>query len=330
MSLLTPAATVRADELVLRNGDRLTGRIVNKSGETLTLQSDHAGKLTIRWKSVTSIVTDASVELILIGDRRIRSRLGAGAGESGKDRVELDDASGGVRLDQILFINPTPEQSGIGTVSSGHAGVSAASTSGNTSGTRTYGDADYTVRAKQYRWSLSGKANRVTDSGQETASNWLAGGNYDRFITDDRFLYLRASAERDRFKDVDLRTALGSGYGVQLIEDDRTDAALRGGLDYVVVDRFANPNERYPALGWGFKASHKLSGAPSAVFHEHDGFWNLRETGHITIRSRTGLRVPLMSNLTATLQVNVDWDREPAEGRNPADATALLGLGYTF
>jgi len=328
MSFSPLAAVAVADEVVLQNGDRLTGSIVHKSGETLTLESDYAGKLTIPWKSVVSIATDTPVELILSDDRRFRFRFGAAAPESAF--VEAYEAAGSVRLEEIAFINPTPVESGIGTVSSGHAGVSAATTSGNTSGTRTYGDADYTVRGKQYRWSLSGKANRVTDSGQKTASNWLAGGDYDRFISEDRFLYLRASAERDRFKDVELRSALGGGYGVQLIEDERTKASLRGGLDYVVVDRIANPNERYPALGWGVKASHKFNGAGSEVFHEHDGFWNLRDREHVTIRSRTGLRVPLVSNLTATLQVNFDWDRKPADDLKPADTTVVLGLGYTF
>jgi putative salt-induced outer membrane protein YdiY len=331
MSVLILTAVARADEVVLQNGDRLTGRIVHKSGETLTLESDYGGKITIRWKSVASLSTDAPVELILNDERRIRARLGAAPStEGGEGRAESDDAAGGVRLDRITFINPTPVESGIGTVSSGHAGVSSATTSGNTSGTRTYGDADYTVRGKRYRWSVSGKANRVTDSGEQTASSWLAGGDYDRFISDDRFLYLRASAERDRFKDVELRSALGGGYGLQLIEDERTKVSLRGGLDYVVVDRVVSPNERYPALGWGVKASHKFNGAGSEVFHEHDGFWNLRERGHVTIRSRTGLRMPLVGNLTATLQVNFDWDREPADDLKPADTTVVLGLGYTF
>lgn len=326
MCFSTVAAVAPADEVVLQNGDRLTGRIVHKSGETLTLENDYAGKLTIQWQSIVSITTNEPVELILSGGRRVRFRFGAAAPES----ESVEQAVGGVRLDEIAFINPTPVESGIGTVSGGHASVSAAKTTGNSSGTRVYGDVDYTVRGKQYRWGVSGKANRVTDSGQETASNWLAGANYDRFVAEDRFVYLRASFERDRFKDVDLRTAVGGGYGLQLIEDERTNVSLRGGLDYVVVDRTASPNERYPALGWGVKANHKLGGEGSEVFHEDEGFWNLRETGHVTVRSRTGLRMPLVNSLAATLQVNFDWEREPAEGRKPADVTVLLGLGYTF
>jgi hypothetical protein len=42
------------------------------------------------------------------------------------------------------------------------------------------------------------------------------------------------------------------------------------------------------------------------------------------------LRVSLVSNLTATMQVNFDWERSPADDRKPADTTVVLGLGYTF
>jgi putative salt-induced outer membrane protein YdiY len=322
--VLANSYPVHADEVVLRNGDRLTGLVVHKARDTLTLRSAYAGNLAIPWSSVTAISTEAPVELILTDDRRTSTRLGAGKPGGSAEPGES------VRLDEIVFINPTPDESGTSTVTSGHATLSAATTSGNSSGTRTYADADYSVRGKRYRWSFSGKANRVTDSGQETASNWLTSGDFDRFVAADRFLYARASAEHDPFKDIDLRTAVGGGYGYQFVENQKTKVSLRGGLDYVVVDRATSPNERYPALGWGFKSSHQFDGSGSEAFHEHDGYWNFRNGGDITIRSRTGLRVPLLDGLTATAQVNVEWDRTPAEGRKSTDTTSVLGLGYTF
>ncbi len=40
--------------------------------------------------------------------------------------------------------------------------------------------------------------------------------------------------------------------------------------------------------------------------------------------------MPLVEHLSATLQVNLDWDRQPAPGRRPTDATLLVGLDYTL
>jgi hypothetical protein len=64
------------------------------------------------------------------------------------------------------------------------------------------------------------------------------------------------------------------------------------------------------------------------LFHDHDGFWNLDDREDLTVRSRTGLRVPLLDKLSATAQLNLDWDREPAPGRKSTDATLLFGASY--
>jgi hypothetical protein len=41
-------------------------------------------------------------------------------------------------------------------------------------------------------------------------------------------------------------------------------------------------------------------------------------------------RVPLRKSLNATAQYNVDWDSSPAAGRERADKTLLLTLGYSW
>ena len=45
-------------------------------------------------------------------------------------------------------------------------------------------------------------------------------------------------------------------------------------------------------------------------------------------RTRTGLRFPLADGLDASAQVNIDWDNEPAPGRESTDVATILGLGY--
>ena len=48
----------------------------------------------------------------------------------------------------------------------------------------------------------------------------------------------------------------------------------------------------------------------------------------MTLRSRSGLRVPIADGLNASLQLNADWERTPAPGRKSTDTTMLLGLSY--
>src|SRR5690349_16034595 len=52
-SLLLIACSARADQVVLKNGDRLTGKIVSGDGKTLLLKSEFAGDVTIQWDAIT-------------------------------------------------------------------------------------------------------------------------------------------------------------------------------------------------------------------------------------------------------------------------------------
>jgi len=326
--LFSVHSPARADEIVLSNGDRLSGHVVHKSKDILTLATDYAGEVKIQWRNVVSLKTEKPVDVLLVhGDDLEHTRLGIG----NKNRqVELEHTNRVADLEEIAYINPLPEESGKGVSYRGRANVSAADTSGNSTSRRLYGEAEYTARAKKYRYTLGGKANRSRDFGVQTSSNWLLTGNYDWFLDKRLFRYLRSSLEHDRFKDIDRRVTIGGGYGLQLVENDRTNASVRGGLDYVRVNRRALPNEEYPALGWGFRVSHHLNTANIELFHEHDGYWNLDDTYQITLRSRTGLRVPIAKKLNASAQINVDWERQPAPGRKPTDSTLLFGMGYEW
>jgi hypothetical protein len=321
--LLAFAWRAAADEVVMRNGDRIQGEIVSLAGGKLVLRTDYAGEIALRWEEVTSISTGKPIEILRQGSRApLHGTLQPLYG----GRVLLvapDGTAHEVALGEIAHLNPKPWESGIGAAYAGRITLSAAYTRGNTEDARFNGDAEFTARARDYRYALSGKADRHDDPEIGANTAWLAGANYDRFLQPERFLYTRGSLEHDRAKDVAQRATVGAGYGAELAKG-RATLTLRGGLDYVAVDRYVAENERYPALGWGVKAGY----AP--WFHEHEGFWNLEDTGAVLIRSKTGLRLPLLKGLGASAQLNLDWEREPAPERKSTDSTLLFGLDYAW
>jgi hypothetical protein len=50
-----------ADQVVFKNGDRLTGTIVDSDGKTLTLKSAFAGEVKIQWDAIQEITSDEPV-----------------------------------------------------------------------------------------------------------------------------------------------------------------------------------------------------------------------------------------------------------------------------
>jgi putative salt-induced outer membrane protein YdiY len=325
------AAPAFADTVVLIGGDRLSGKILHKSAETLTLETEYAGKVRIAWKNVATLSTDAPLEVLRAGSQA-PERLALEQGEPGSVVVRYggDSERFTVPLASLVYLNPKPEESGLGLSYTGRVNVSATRARGNSAFDRLYGEAELKARAKHYRYALSAQTQREEEAGQRIASRTVVSGTHDRFLGAKSFWYLRGSLEHDRFKDIDLRTTAGAGYGLRLIDTESTELSLRGGLDAVRIDRISDGDERYPALGWGLGYSHWTSGRQLQLFHDQQGFWNLEDRNEASVRSKTGVRVPVAERLTASAQLNLDWEREPAPGRKAVDTTWLLGLGYDW
>src|SRR5271154_1448152 len=54
---LSFASVLLADQVTLKNGDRLTGSIVKYDGKNLIFKSEFAGQVTIPWDAVTAITS---------------------------------------------------------------------------------------------------------------------------------------------------------------------------------------------------------------------------------------------------------------------------------
>src|ERR1700728_2742068 len=56
--ILSFAFTTAAETVTLANGDRITGKISDSDGKTLTLTTDYAGDVKIKWDSIKELVAD--------------------------------------------------------------------------------------------------------------------------------------------------------------------------------------------------------------------------------------------------------------------------------
>lgn len=322
------ALTAEADTVVLRNGDRLTGTVINVSADTVRLQTDYAGEIAIERQKVATLTTDGPVPL-MISDQIVRGRIGAGEDDTVTVTRE-DGATESIPLAQIAYIKPTPRQGGPGVNYAGRINLGYSRSAGNSDNERLYGEGELRARHKDYRWSIGGDARESSDDGVKSESNWRARGNYDWFFRPRQFLYARTTFEHDKFRDVDLRSTVGGGYGYQLLETDTTNLSLQGGVDYVNVQREVGENEEYPAAGWGINYDQKVWDGRVVLFHNQDGFWSLEDSDNVLVRTKTGLRFPLGDGFNATAQLNLDWDNDPPPGTKSTDETWLFTLGYSW
>jgi Protein of unknown function, DUF481 len=101
-------ASARADQVTLKNGDRLSGAIVKADGKTLILKTDYAGELTLKWPAVDAFTTAEPVHVALAGGQEVRGTVTGSAG-----REEIDTEASGKKsasLDTIVAIRNDAEE----------------------------------------------------------------------------------------------------------------------------------------------------------------------------------------------------------------------------
>ena len=57
------ASAVFADQITLKNGDRLTGTVVKSDGKVLVLHTEFAGDVTLQFAAITQITTEKELHV---------------------------------------------------------------------------------------------------------------------------------------------------------------------------------------------------------------------------------------------------------------------------
>jgi putative salt-induced outer membrane protein YdiY len=328
---LTAAAHVSADVIHLKDGDRLSGTIVSKDGAKLTLKTRYSeDKIVILWSEVTSIETEQPARFML-KDRTVMDAQASPGGESTvvlKSGTRITTAP--VALADIDYINPPPEVTGEGVSTNGRANLGLTSNRGNTDNDQLFYDAEAVIRSIANRFTIGATGETKQEEGEETERNNRGYFKYDHFLTEKWYAYANTAIEEDKFKDLNLRTTLGGGSGYQFFETKERNLALEGGLTYVNEDYDVADDDSYAAGRLALNFNQYLFGGKMQFFHTDEGLFSFENSDDIILRAQTGLRFPLVLNLNATLQYNVEWQNEPSPGFDETDSSYIVSVGYIW
>jgi putative salt-induced outer membrane protein YdiY len=315
-----------ADEIRLRNGDVLTGTVIKKETDKVLFKTAYAGEISILWSEVESIQSDEPLHVMLKDDSSLRTKLGSS--EKGKVVIQSPSlAANEIPIEELQYINPSPEVSGLGVNWSGRVNVGGALTDGNTDTEAFNLDTEAVARSKTKRFTIGAIVNRAESRGIDTQFNSRGYLKYDHFLSKKWYVYANSAFENDKFRDIKLRSSLGVGSGYQLFEMPTMNLFIEGGLNYINTDFYVAESESYPAARWSAKYDQLVLGK-TKFFHEHEILASLEDADNILLFSKTGLRVPVNERLHAAAQYNYDWSKTPAPGREEADSALIFSLGY--
>ncbi|MBX3288029.1 MAG: DUF481 domain-containing protein [Acidobacteria bacterium] len=244
--LLGNTLNVFADQIVLKNGDRITGKILKKDGDKIVIETESAGTITILWAAVERVASDEPLNLELTDGQLIKGTV-----ETVEDKVEVETVDAGkvvVEKEKITTARNDAEQTkyieerdrflnpGFGDLWTGSADVGYSLTTGN-SKTRSF-TAGIRAARETTKDKISVYANAVQASNSTTGVNvttakalWF-GGRYDYNVNEKLFAFGSADFEIDSPQLLDLRMVFGGGFGYRAIRNENTQLDLFGGAAY--------------------------------------------------------------------------------------------------
>ena len=334
VAVLAHASPSLADEVLLKNGDHITGKIVSATGGKLVVAPDFAKGTTITL-SQDDIATFSSPGPITLKlqDGTVSNQPVAKA-ESGAVQI----APGGtlapqaVSVAQIKDINPTVPHP----VWTGSASLNGLYARSDTD-TLTVGvAADGTRTTDQDRLTFGGAYNygrQKTGAGLSTtnANNWFAQAKYDYFITPKFYGYGLARFEADKVNFLDLRAAPGAGVGYQWIARDNFHFSTDAGLSWIYEDYSTKPkSESNLDIRLAYHLDRAWDQGRVKLFHNLAVFPSIEDTSKFLAQADAGVRVSLMGNMYSELKANVTYDNKPAPGARETTSQVLIGVGISY
>jgi len=331
--LLAVCGGALGDEVVFKNGDRLTGRIETMADGKLTIASVVAGSVTVDMGLVRTFRTDAPILLILSDGRMLYSRVT----EDADGRVAIEESetlqAQSVALANVKAINPPPKP---GPKWKGNVSAGYTFTAGNTETDALNLDIALSRRSERDRVTLKGgvlyarEKDDATGDREPTSEKWFGEGKYDYFFTKKFYGFANARIEQDRIADLDARVLLGGGPGIQWVENDVVKYATDAGLAWR-YEQFTHQPGGESSMSGQAGSHFELSFHDRAkLLHDLTYYPSLEKSGDFFITSTAELRFALTERLFAGAKLKMDHDAKPPAGTKRTDWLYVFNLGINL
>jgi len=342
-AILLTAASLPADQITFRNGDRLTGKLLKFDGKTVAFESQYAGKVSVPWDAVTGIV---STEPLAVGLKSGQVVVGTVAVADENVRVESKEA-GPVSASRasIEFLRSKEEQAAYeaeieryrnprivdlwtGFVdlglsqSRGNARTSTVSTSANASRA--------TSRDKiGVHFTSLYSSNSTTGRSVVTANAVRGGIHYGLNVSPRVFAFGSTDLEFDEFQSLDLRFAPAGGLGYHVWKRENSFFDLLGG---------ASLNREFFSTGLRRTSGEALLGeellyklnSRTSLREKLTVYPNVTDGGRFRMNFDLSTEVGLWRWLGWQFTVSDRFLSNPVPGRKKNDLLFTTGLRLTF
>jgi len=232
-----------ADQVALKNGDRLTGSISKADGKELVIKTDYAGDVTVKFDAIQGITSAGDLHVVLRDGKTVVGPVST----SGDNVVVASRTAGTVEAPKssIKTLRSPAEEAahekslhpGWGEGWNGGLNLGFALTRGNSASKNL--NIAFTATRKGFKDKLILYSNTIYATNDQkgatpsTTANVISGGaRYDHDFAPRIFGFVNGDFFHDELQALDLRSIFGGGIGFHVIKSDATTFDLLAGVNY--------------------------------------------------------------------------------------------------
>ena len=349
------STTLFADQVTLKNGDRLTGTVVKSDGKTLVLHTDAAGDVTLKFDAIQEIKTDAELHVTLKG-----GKTAVGPVTTTDGNLQISTKTSGTveapKADVTLIRNDAEQQAydkslhpGLMHGWNGGINVGFSIARGNSQSENlalAFNAVHPTLNDKITLYATTLYTKNDLPAPGSVAANLEQGGlRYDRNLNPRLFAFGGADFMSNALQFLDLRQVYTGGFGYHAIKSDSTMLNLLGGINYTHETYSNGPlnlpltvpptyqsygkTNKFAALTLGEELTHQL-GKSTVVTQNLYFYPNLQDTSQYRAAFNFGTVTKISKWLGWQNQFGDIYVSNPPTGSKNNDLILTTGLNLSF
>ncbi|HWZ85385.1 MAG TPA: DUF481 domain-containing protein [Thermoanaerobaculia bacterium] len=323
-----PALAQKTDVIVLANGDRVTCEIKSYSLGRLTVSTDIASDISVKWNKIQAITSDKRFEIETTDGVMHYGKL---APSTPPGKLDVVSATGTESLAFMAVVRINPIYQSFWRRWDGSLDLGFNYTQANQFVQFTL-NADATFRRPTFLASVTLSSFFTSQQGVPSSQRANLSILYEKFLSDRWFVTGFGGLDRNLDLGLDLRGSIGAGVGRDLVQTNRTtvttivgimgdreqpvDGATTSNVTAVVAGKYSTFTYDFPKLT--FNASLAI-------------YPYLNDLGRVRLEANAYVKREIVKDFYLSLSLFDSFDsRDPSTQQAKNDWGPVLAIGWTF
>ena len=310
----------------MKNGDRLSGKVINLWGGLILFESPYAGEVSVELEQVAYLDTDAFYEVQVQGEK-FNGRFFT---DSESQFVMVENEPKPIFLPDIDQVRQRQESlAGLLSNWRSRADVSLIFAEGN-SETENYNVLiESTLKRQKSEHAVALLINNEEAESVLTREQFDIDYGYKRFISEKWFASVTGEYFEDELKGVNRRITMSGGAGYQFWDNSLSELSIDLSMS-AVREKIGSVDGLNPAIRLGLDYRRLFFSEKMELFHRQTILAIPDSERGRVLNASTGIRFELSTFVDTAVRIDTNHETRPAPGREKTDLTYTMGLGLKF